>query len=454
MEEKEGRNIRAERMTLRFQQCPLPPPQLQTQLRLKKNNTIRCTLTKQGQRFLTKLSTTNTNTENLIRKFVQSSPKSVLLSTLTHLLSPTTAHHPLSSLALPLYTRISESQWYTWNPTIFADLITLLHKHQRYTESQTLISEATSKLNNKERDIVLFYAKLLDSHSKRASQTGFDFAYSHLNNLLRTSSSIYVKRRASESMVSGLCAMDKPREAENLVQEFKRTDGGGKIQLQPSAFEFKSILVVDEMENNGFVIDTVCYNMVLSSFGIHGEYVEMVSWLTRMRNSGVPFSVRTYNSVSNSCPTVMRKVVDLNDLAFSIEELLNSCLEGGEAMVVKELLSCNVLFDEVMVWDSKEVKLDLHGFHLGSAYLVMLLWLEEMQKRLLNASNHDIPAEITVVCGVGKHSNVRGESPVKVLVKEMMMKMKGPLRIDRKNTGCFVAKGKAVKIWLCELRKQ
>lgn len=269
-------------------------------------------------------------------------------------------------------------------------------------------------------------------------------------------------------MVSGLCAMDKPREAENLVQEFKQTDGGGKIQLQPSAFEFKSILygygrlglfhdlnrVVDEMENNGFVIDTVCYNMILSSFGIHEEYVEMVSWLTRMRNSGVPFSVRTYNSVSNSCPTIMRNVVDLNDLALSIEELLNVCMEGWEATVVKELLSCNVIFDEVMVWDSKEVKLDLHGFHLGSAYLVMLLWLEEMQKRLLYASNHEIPAEITVVCGVGKHSNVRGESPVKVLLKEMMMKMKSPLRIDRKNTGCFVAKGKAVKIWLCELRKQ
>jgi hypothetical protein len=70
---------------LQIQQCrplPSPPP---TQLRLK--NSIRSTLTKQGQRFLTKLTTT-TNTDNLIRKFVQSSPKSVLLSTLTHLLSP------------------------------------------------------------------------------------------------------------------------------------------------------------------------------------------------------------------------------------------------------------------------------------------------------------------------------------------------------------------------------
>ncbi|KAL4289260.1 hypothetical protein AHAS_Ahas19G0368400 [Arachis hypogaea] len=49
----------------------------------------------------------------------------------------------------------------------------------------------------------------------------------------------------------------------------------------------------------------------------------------------------------------------------------------------------------------------------------------------------------------GKHSNVRGESPVKVLVKKMMVNMGSPLRIDRKNNGCLVAKGRAVKNWLC-----
>jgi hypothetical protein len=43
-------------------------------------------------------------------------------------------------------------------------------------------------------------------------------------------------------MVIGLRARDEPREVENLVREFKQTDGGGKIQLQPPAFEFKPIL--------------------------------------------------------------------------------------------------------------------------------------------------------------------------------------------------------------------
>ncbi|MED6198215.1 hypothetical protein PIB30_064044 [Stylosanthes scabra] len=258
-------------------------------------------------------------------------------------------------------------------------------------------------------------------------------------------------------MVSGLCAMDKPREAEDLIEDL-RSNGGG---IEPSAFELKSIIyaygrlglfhdmqrVVDQMQSGGFEIDTVCANMVLSTYGSHGEHMEMVSWLKKMRSSGIPFSVRTYNSVSNSCPAIMRMMEELNELPLSIEEL-NVRLEGGEAMVVRELLESYVILEEVMVWDSSEAKLDLHGCHLGSSYLIMLLWLKEMQRRL-NDSNYGIPTEITVVCGSGKHSNVRGESPVKVLAKKMMVNMGSPLRIGRKNNGCLIAKGRAVKNWLC-----
>ncbi|KAL5066816.1 hypothetical protein RYX36_017703 [Vicia faba] len=163
-------------------------------------------------------------------------------------------------------------------------------------------------------------------------------------------------------MVTGLCVMDKPHQAENLIHAFKQTDGGHTIR--PSAFEFKSIIygyrrlglfqdmvrVVDDMEINGFLMDTVSYSMVLSAYGIHGDHVEMVSWLRRMRNYVVPLSIRTFNSVYNSCPIAMRKVVELNDLPLSMEELLlNECLVGGEVMLIKELLSCYAIFEEVMV---------------------------------------------------------------------------------------------------------
>lgn len=340
-----------------------------------------------------------------------------------------------------------------------AELAALLDEQGRYETFQTLISEATSKLESSSRDLALFYCKLLESHSKRSSERGFEIAYSYLSQILHTSSSIYIKRRVYEHMVSGLCTMNRPREAELLVEDM-RTKG-----LDPSAFELRSVMygygrlglfqdlerIMDCMEREDDVIDTVCSNMVLSTYGLHGEHMKMVSWLQKMRDSCIPFSIRTYNSVLNSCPTIMTKLHDLNSLPLSIQEL-NASLEGDEAMVVQELIGSSVILDEVMVWDSKETKIDLHGLHLGSSYLIMLLWLEEMQRRL-NDSSYAIPAEVVVVCGSGKHSNVRGESPVKLLVKEMMVNMSSPLKIDRKNNGCFVAKGKALRDWLCSRQK-
>ncbi|KAI9110952.1 hypothetical protein K1719_018072 [Acacia pycnantha] len=420
---------------------------------------VECALTKQGQHFLKKVVTSGdpSTTNNLIRRFVQNSPKSVSLSTLCHLLSPSTIQPHLSSIALPLYARIAEAPWYSWNPKIVAELAALLDKREQYSAWETLISEATSKLESCSRDLALFYCKLLEYHSKQSSERGFEIAYSCLSQLLHSSSSsIYIRRRVYEHMVSGLCLMDRPCEAENLVKDMRTK------ALEPSAFEFKSIMygygrlglfqdlerILVQMEKEGFVIDTVCSNMVLSAYGIHGECTNMVSWLQRMRNSAIPFSVRTYNSVLNSCPVIMGKLVDLNDFPLSIEEL-NASLEGDEAMVVGELIKSTEILEEVTVWDSKQAKLDLHGLHLGSSYLIMLLWLQEMRRRL-NDSSYAVPAEVVVVCGLGKHSNLRGQSPVKMLVKEMMVKMTSPLRIDdRKNNGCFVAKGKTVRDWLC-----
>ncbi|KAJ7967116.1 Pentatricopeptide repeat-containing protein [Quillaja saponaria] len=254
--------------------------------------------------------------------------------------------------------------------------------------------------------------------------------------------------------------MGRPRQAENLVQDM-RISG-----LKPSAFEFKSILygygrlglfqdlqrILTQMEKDEFLIDTICSNMVLSSYGAHKELVEMVSWLRRMRNSNIPFSVRTYNTVLNSCPTIMEMLQDLTGIPLVIEELMGS-LKGDEASAVCELIGSSTVMEDVMRWDTMEAKLDLHGLHLGSSYLILLQWLEEMQQRF-NESKCLIPAEVVVVCGSGKHSNVRGISPVKGLVKDMMVRMKSPLKIDRKNVGCFVAKGRIVRDWLCAVRKE
>ena len=336
----------------------------------------------------------------------------------------------------------------------------LLDKQGRYEESEKLISEAVSKIELRERELVLFYCNLVESHSKQGSKRGFDVSFTRLNRVVDDSSSAYVKQRGFEAMVSGLCEMGQVCEAEKVFDEMRVR--GVKV----SRFEFRCVLygygrlglfedmerVVNQMESEGFVADTICCNMILSAYGCHCELARMVLWLRKMRASQISFSIRTYNSVLNSCPTIMSMMVQemetgMDTLPLSIGEL-SGVLSGDEALVVKELVKSNSVLEEVMTWDSLEGKLDLHGMHLGSCYLMMLKWMEELRNGFKDGK-YVIPREITLVCGLGKHSNVRGESPVKSLVRKMLVRLKSPMRNDRKNVGCFVAKGKVVRDWLC-----
>ncbi|XAR72672.1 hypothetical protein NMG60_11019391 [Bertholletia excelsa] len=417
-----------------------------------------CALGKKGHRFLTSLVATSapddTSVSNrLIRKFVQSSSKSVALNTLSYLLSPDSLHPHLSSLAFPLYLRITEEPWFSWNSKMVANLIALLDSVGERDKAESLISETVSRLGLRERELALFYCNLIESHSKHKSKPGFSNSYARLKELMRASSSIFVKRHAFKSMVGGLCAMDLPCEADNLIEKMRG------FQVKPSVFEFRSVIYahgrlgqfdemkrsVAEMEMEGIALDSVCSNMVLSSFGAHGELSEMVLWLQKMKSLGVPFSVRTYNSVLNSCPTMMAMLEDLNTAPISIQKLVGK-LVGDEGLLVQELIGSSVL-EEAMEWNYKEGKLDLHGMHLGSAYLIMLQWIEEVRSRFSDRKQL-IPAEITIVCGLGKHSTIRGESPVKGLVKQMLIRTRFPMRIDRLNAGCFIAKGCVLKMWL------
>ena len=336
----------------------------------------------------------------------------------------------------------------------------LLDKQGRYEESEKLISEAVSKIELRERELVLFYCNLVESHSKQGSKRGFDVSFTRLNRVVDDSGSVYVKQRGFEAMVSGLCEMGQVCEAEKVFDEMRVR--GVKV----SRFEFRCVLygygrlglfedmerVVNQMESEGFVVDTICCNMILSAYGCHCELARMVLWLRKTRASQISFSIRTYNSVLNSCPTIMSIMAKemetgVETLPLSIGEL-SGILSGDEALVVKELVESNSVLEEVMTWDSLEGKLDLHGMHLGSCYLMMLKWMEELQNGFKDGK-YVIPREITLVCGLGKHSNVRGESPVKSLVRKMLVRLKSPMRNDRKNVGCFVAKGKVVRDWLC-----
>ncbi|KAE8787160.1 pentatricopeptide repeat-containing protein [Hordeum vulgare] len=113
-----------------------------------------------------------------------------------------------------------------------------------------------------------------------------------------------------------------------------------------------------------------------------------------------------------------------------------------EAEVVQELLAASSVLNKAMVWSETEVKLNLHGFSITSAYVLMLQWVDAVR------GGRACPLEVSVVCGVGKHSDVRGEPKVRELAQEVLSRMGSPLRLSARNKGRLVAKRDRVKQWL------
>ncbi|KAL4186640.1 hypothetical protein AMTRI_Chr09g15080 [Amborella trichopoda] len=405
-------------------------------------------LSKRKERLLRSIEVTGGDplaVRRLLCKFSGSSSKALQLEAFHHLLS---SHQ--WAVALPMYKIISEAPWYKWNGKLIASLIGLLEKYEQREEALSLLgSETIKKLGP--RDLATFYCNLIDSYSEHGLKNQVLETYSSLKKLPYRSGDAL----AYKSIINGFSLMNLPHHANEMLDEMMASG------FKASPFEFRSLILaygrcgffpemektLELMENLGYSIDTVTANTILSSYGSFMEYSKMVSWLKKMASLNVDFSIRTYNSVVNSCPTILSIVQQPQTVPLSINELLEllNLSTPKELFVIQEFLSSVIQLGSVN-WASEEWRLDLHGMHTGAAYVILLQWFEEMKERLYDGTV--IPLEVSVVTGTGKHSSVRGESTVKKLVSEMMFQMGSPLKVDRLNVGRFVARGKAVKTWL------
>lgn len=260
-----------------------------------------------------------------------------------------------------------------------------------------------SKLAAK-RDIANFYCDLIDAGSDRKLRDFVLECYGWIGEMG------FMARRPFESMVRGLSLMCMIEDAEKVLDEM------GHMGFRPSRFEYRMVIhgfgqlgsfdemrrVVGKMEDAGLGVDTVCANVVLSCYGDYRSLSEMVAWIGKMRVLGIGYSVRTYNSVLNSCPSLVLMVNDLGTLPLSVDELLKK-LNDTEALLVQELASSPVLIENLK-WSHAEAELDLHGFHLVSAYVILLQWMEELKSRFSMEVEFVVPLEVSIVCGSGKHS--------------------------------------------------
>ncbi|XP_078178638.1 pentatricopeptide (PPR) repeat-containing protein [Carex rostrata] len=389
--------------------------------------------------------------EALVKKFVAGSSKSTSLGALSFLLSIS------SPFAIPVYSRMSKTNWFNWNSKTTASIVTLLELQNESIQAEMLITDSISRLKSSSKDLSIFYSNLIESLCHHGLTQQAVEVYTKLQ-LIPLSG-----RRNFELAIKSLCLMGNPTEAESKLKEMIL------LGYHPSRFEFASVAqsygklgsfsevkrVIGLMEESGLEIDTVCANVVLSCYADHEELAQMAEWLRRMRELCIGFSLRTYNTSLNSCRNILQIINEIDSeslplsLAGLIEKLENDCAScQNEANVLKELVNSSVLA-ETLHWSESQMKLDLHGFRAVSAYVILLQWIEEMRSRF-GIEGTALPGEIEVVCGMGKHS-VSGKSTVRSLVSKILSRMDSPLRLDRKNVGRFVGRGKAVKDWLSRL---
>ncbi|KAF7088258.1 hypothetical protein CFC21_091384 [Triticum aestivum] len=383
--------------------------------------------------------------ERVIRGYVGTKSERAALAALSRLLMDS------DPLAVPFYEAVTQARWFKWSSIHAAAVAALLEANGAAEESRSLIADSAARLESG-ADLALFYCDLMAAFSSRGlKRRAMDF-YAQLRAMptpLAGGGKTYM------AMIKSLCMMGLAAEAEEALRVML------SLGYQPDAFQFGLVAkcygkagqlaemerVIASMSDAGIRLGTGAANIVLSCYSACREHGKMLAWLKKMRKLRVTPTTKGYNFVLNSCPTVVSMARELDpSLPLSAAQLVRKLKSASpwpaEAEVVQELLAASSVLTKAMVWSETEVKLNLHGFSITSAYVLMLQWVDALKV------DRTLPLEVSVVCGVGKHSDVRGEPKVRELAQEVLSRTGSPLRLSARNKGRLVAKRDRVKHWL------
>ncbi|TVU33628.1 hypothetical protein EJB05_25454, partial [Eragrostis curvula] len=383
--------------------------------------------------------------ERVIRSYVGNKSERAALAALSRLLMDS------DPLAIPFYEAVKQARWFKWSSIHAAAVAALLEANGITGESRSLISESISQHLQSNNEVALFYCDLMAAFSSRGlKDRAMDF-YKELRSMPLTGRKTYM------AMIKSLCLMGLATEAEEALKEMV------SLGYQPEAFQFGLVAkcygksgsivemerVIVSMSDAGIRLGTGAANTVLSCYSSCRDHSKMLVWLKKMRKLRIAPSTKAYNFVLNSCPTLASMVQELGpSLPLStkglVKKLKTVSPQAAESELVHELLASTSVLDRAMEWSETEVKLNLHGFSTVAAYVLMLQWVDVLKARTL-------PLEVYVVCGIGKHSDVRGEPKVRELAQEILSRMESPLRLSIRNKGRLVAKRDRVKQWLTSL---
>ncbi|CAN6271203.1 unnamed protein product [Urochloa humidicola] len=381
-------------------------------------------------------------TERVIRSYVGTKSERAALAALSRLLMDS------DPLAIPFYEAVTQARWFKWSSIHAAAVAALLEVNGSTGESRSLISDSILQHLHSTNEVALFYCDLMAAFSARGlKDRAVDF-YTELRSMPLSGLKAYM------AMIKSLCLMGLATEAEEALREMV------SLGYQPDAFQFGLVAkcygksgslvemerVIASMSDAGIRLGTGAANIVLSCYSSCRDHSKMLTWLKKMRKLRTAPTTKAFNFVLNSCPTLALVVQELDpSLPLTtiglVKKLKCASTLPSETELVHELLASSSVLDKAMEWSETEVKLNLHGFSTIAAYVLILQWVDVIKDRTL-------PLEVSVVCGIGKHSDVRGEPKVRELAQEVLNRMGSPLRLSTRNKGRLVAKRDRVTQWL------
>lgn len=123
---------------------------------------------------------------------------------------------------------------------------------------------------------------------------------------------------------------------------------------------------------------------------------------------------------------------------------------SSEELNIVQFLLVRGLPAECVMFSSDVWQLDLHSMSVGTASIVLPLWLSSLRDRV---QGHDglFPAEVRIVTGWGKHSKADVKAPVRRTIMAELEALNSPFKADSENRGAFIARGSSLKKWFSTL---
>jgi pentatricopeptide repeat protein len=228
----------------------------------------------------------------------------------------------------------------------------------------------------------------------------------------------------------------------------------------------------------------VC-DALLRVLHVNNENSEVEETFHQMVRQGIPRTVHTYNSllISYEARKEWQKAGDamaqmtsegITPNALTFDALIDVCEEMGQWDRATSWLEQAQAAGHFRCEDDLGV-LDLHRIRsAGTAQCVLRWWLRRMRQRALAPLDvraagkgtralvsgltagkneipidiRDLPEQIQVVTGWGKHSTVYGHSPVKERTVATLGRLNSPFAVPQSNIGCLIADRGAVRTWL------